>query len=74
MCLHSSPSEATAPQGFWRPGDNVDAIQGTGKEFWRLDVYKIIEKRIEELNGELRELNLDIHGTPANSYTLTISN
>ncbi len=60
MCLN--PSTAIGETGFWRPGDNVNSVQGTGAAIYKPDIYKLIEKKIEELNEELRVLSLDIHG------------
>lgn len=62
MCTHSIT--AFAPQiRFWRPTDGIVGVQGTGRKIWRPNVYKLINERIDELDAELRELNLDIHGT-----------
>ena len=47
---------------FWRVGDDVDWVKGTGADIFRPDVYKVIEDRIHELDKELRKLSLDIHG------------
>lgn len=47
---------------FWRAGDNVEWVKGTGAEIYRPDVYQVIEHRIGELDKELRDLSLDIHG------------
>ncbi|KAI0689751.1 aminoacylase 1-like protein 2 [Cytidiella melzeri] len=55
------------PQGdakFWRPDDDTDDVQGTGAPIHRPDVYGMIERRISELDEELRALSLDIHDHP----------
>lgn len=67
MCTHSVTT--SAPQiRFWRPTDGNVGLQGTGRKIWRPDVYKLINERIDELDAELRELNLDIHGTCSSPY------
>lgn len=47
---------------FWRVGDNVDWVKGTGAEIFRPDIYQVIEAKIQELDKDLRQLSLDIHG------------
>jgi hypothetical protein len=61
MCQGDS-TQPVSPD-FWRTGDNVDSVKGTGAEIYRPDVYQVIERKIEELDKGLRELSLDIHGT-----------
>ena len=46
---------------LWRPGDDVKP-GGTGAEIYRPDVLKTIAEHIDKLDGELRELSLDISG------------
>ena len=60
MCHPTGPPPADIP--FWRPSDAVSGLAGTNSPIYRPDVYRIIEKRIEELDQELRALSLDIHG------------
>lgn len=60
MCQPDSTQPVSTD--FWRPGDDVTTVKGTGAEIYRPDVYKLIEKRIDELNDELRALSIDIHG------------
>lgn len=59
MCQPTAAPESAA--GFWRPEDNVN-VQGTDAPIYRPDVYSVIEKKIGQLDAELRELSLDIHG------------
>lgn len=60
MCQPTAAPGSTA--GFWRPQDNVDNVKGTDTPIFRPDVYTIIEKKIAELDKELWELSVDIHG------------
>ena len=60
MCQHCHP--VNAKEGFWRPGDDIAHVQGTGAAIWRPDVYEVIEETIARLDADLRKLSLDIHG------------
>ncbi len=52
-----------APKKVWREGDKDTAKPDRpGTSIYRPDILKAIEKRIAELDNELRELSLDIHG------------
>ena len=60
MCLPTAAPEN--PSAFWRPQDDLKGLKGTGAAIFRPDLYKVIERKIDELDEELRELSLDIHG------------
>lgn len=60
MCQPSAAPDSTV--GFWRPGDDTKDVKGNNADLYHPDVYKLIEKKIGELDEELRELSLDIHG------------
>ncbi|KAI0090619.1 hypothetical protein BDY19DRAFT_722729 [Irpex rosettiformis] len=66
MCHPSGPPPADVP--FWRPDDVVKGLSGTNSPIYRPDVFAIIEKRIAELDEELRKLSLDIHDHPELKY------
>ncbi|KAF8916653.1 hypothetical protein CPB85DRAFT_1431973 [Mucidula mucida] len=54
-----------APKKVWREGDKDTAKPDRpGTSIYRPDILKAIEKRIAELDNELRELSLDIHEHP----------
>lgn len=63
MCQPDSTQAVSTD--FWRPGDDVALVKGTGADIFRPDVYKVIEAKIAELDGELRTLSLEIHGAYA---------
>lgn len=60
MCQGDSTQPVS--DAFWRVGDNIDSVRGSGAEIYRPDVFEIIERTVQGLDGELRELSLDIHG------------
>lgn len=60
MCQPTADPGDTS--SFWRPGDSVDKVKGTGANIANDDVYACIEKRIAELDEDLRQISLDIHG------------
>lgn len=47
---------------LWRPEDEAPPVKSNTSELYRPDILETIEKTIEELDGELRRLSLDIHG------------
>lgn len=49
-------------EAFWRPGDDIAHVQGSGAAIFRPDVYELIEAKIAALDARLRTLSLDIHG------------
>ncbi|KAF9029524.1 hypothetical protein BDZ89DRAFT_1112567 [Hymenopellis radicata] len=54
-----------APKTVWREGDkDIAKPERPGTSIYRPDILKAIEKRIAELDNELRELSLDIHEHP----------
>lgn len=67
MCNHHA-SDEIAPTGFipklWRPGDLAQPTPARPcfNELYRPDILETIEAKIEEMDAELRELSLDIHG------------
>ena len=65
MCTQNP--EETIPKSnnaAWRPDDNAKAIpaQPGSSELFRPDILETVEAKIAELDSELRELSLDIHG------------
>lgn len=47
---------------FWRPGQDVSRVHGTGVDIHRPDVYDVVDVTVDALSGDLRKLSLDIHG------------
>lgn len=65
MChTHGQPVDSGAPVEVWRPDDNKSPAPANpdGEDFFRPDILATIEEKIKELDKELRELSLDIHG------------
>lgn len=60
MCQPTASSQADGT--FWRHGADVKDVKGTNEPIYKPDVYELINKKISELDKELRELSLDIHG------------
>lgn len=56
----------TTPQALppvWRPEDlGKPTPEGPFNEIYRPDILEAIETRIADLDGELRNLSVDIHG------------
>ncbi|KAJ7704398.1 hypothetical protein B0H17DRAFT_1193643 [Mycena rosella] len=59
-----------APEGgtVWRPEDTTPAAPVCPDTVSREDILKVIEETITALDGELRELSLDIHAHPELAY------
>lgn len=62
-----SLGSAQAPSGdfkIWRPDDGTHPAPAKpgSSEIYRPDVLETIEAEIKRLDGELRDLSLDIHG------------
>jgi hypothetical protein len=65
MCnCHSEESIPQSSQKLWHPDDKVQATPARpgSTEIYRPDILGTIEAKIKELDAELRELSLDIHG------------
>ena len=65
MCsCHSAESTPQSDNKVWRPDDKAKATPSRpgSTEIYRPDILETIEAKIKELDGELRELSLDIHG------------
>lgn len=65
MCNHDSHDTFPISTGkVWHPDDKAQATPTrlNSSELYRPDVLNTIEAKIRELDGELRELSLDIHG------------
>ncbi|KAJ6613597.1 hypothetical protein B0H10DRAFT_1805128 [Mycena sp. CBHHK59/15] len=60
---------APAPPGtVWRPEDKTPAVPVCPDTVYREDILKTIEETIKVLDGELRELSMDIHDHPEIAY------
>ncbi|KAG6811756.1 hypothetical protein H0H92_005953 [Tricholoma furcatifolium] len=60
-CCKSGETTSLGP--IWRPDDSTKPTpQRPNAEIYRPDIYANIEETLKELDGELRELSLDIHG------------
>jgi len=67
MCsCHSAESTPQSNNKVWRPDDKTQATPSRpgSIEIYRPDILETIEAKIKELDGELRELSLDIHAHP----------
>lgn len=65
MCGCNSHDAPPASAGrVWRPDDKEEAkpARPGSSELYRPDILETIEATIKELDPELRELSLDIHG------------
>jgi hypothetical protein len=62
-CCHFS-TQNSGNGTAWRPDDTdrPTPAKPTASEIYRPDILDHIEATIKELDGELRELSLDIHG------------
>ena len=69
MCSHASDSSNLK---VWRPDDPAQPApaQPGSSQLYRPDILETIEAKIKEMDGELRELSLDIHGIIDASYWL----
>ncbi|EKM53333.1 uncharacterized protein PHACADRAFT_259629 [Phanerochaete carnosa HHB-10118-sp] len=63
-------ADSTQPSAdiFWRPGQDVSRVRGTGADIHRPDVYAVVDAAVDKLSDELRELSLNIHGHPEIRY------
>jgi hypothetical protein len=52
----------TPPGTVWRPEDKSPAVPVCPDSVYREDIFETIEQTIKALDGELRELSMDIHG------------
>ena len=61
MCNHASDSSNLK---VWRPDDTAQPTpaQPGSSQLYRPDILETIEAKIKEMDAELRELSLDIHG------------
>lgn len=65
MCGCDSHDAPPASAGrVWRPDDKEEAkpTRPGSSDLYRPDILETIEAKIKELDPELRELSLDIHG------------
>jgi hypothetical protein len=65
MCrCHTEESIPQSNNKVWHPDDKAQATpsQPGSNDIYRPDILETIEAKIKELDGELRELSLDIHG------------
>ena len=73
MCnCYSEESIPESNNKVWRPDDKVQATAARpgSTEIYRPDILETIEEKIKELDLELRELSLDIHGKLPSSSNL----
>lgn len=63
MCIHDT-NTAVPSNKVWRRDDTAQASPARpgASELYRPDILDTIEAKIKELDSELRELSLDIHG------------
>ena len=63
MCNHHASD--TSNDKVWRPDDTAQPTprQPGSTQLYRPDILETIEAKIKEMDAELRELSLDIHGT-----------
>ncbi|KAJ7130272.1 hypothetical protein C8R44DRAFT_63390 [Mycena epipterygia] len=60
---------APAPLGpVWRPEDTTPAAPVCPDSVYREDILETIEQTIQKLDGELRQLSMDIHDHPELAY------
>lgn len=64
MCNHHNHASDSPNSKVWRPDDNAQPTpsQPGSSELYRPDILETIEAKIKEMDAELRELSLDIHG------------
>ncbi|KAJ6588326.1 hypothetical protein B0H19DRAFT_1205843 [Mycena capillaripes] len=60
--------EAPTPGTVWRPEDTTPAAPVCPDTVYREDILETIEQTIKSLDGELRELSMDIHDHPELGY------
>ena len=62
MCNHLASDSSNSK--VWRPDDTAQPTpsQPGSSQLYRPDILETIEAKIKELDPELRELSLDIHG------------
>ncbi|KAJ7856606.1 aminoacylase 1-like protein 2 [Mycena leptocephala] len=58
----------TPPGTVWRPEDKSPAVPVCPDSVYREDIFETIEQTIKALDGELRELSMDIHAHPELGY------
>ena len=66
MCNHhASDNIPSTNSKVWRPDDTAQPTPSRpgSSELYRPDILETIEAKIKEMDAELRELSLDIHGT-----------
>lgn len=69
--MTSFDAAAPRPKRVWREGDKDTAEpERPGSTIYRPDILEVIEKRITELDTELRALSLDIHGGLQFNFTV----
>ncbi|KAJ7253038.1 hypothetical protein B0H12DRAFT_1117157 [Mycena haematopus] len=64
MTNMSAQPAPTPPSVVWRPDDKTPAVPACPDTVYREDILKTIEHTIKALDGELRQLSLDIHSHP----------
>lgn len=70
MCTqHPDETAFKSKDVVWRPDDNAKAAPARpgSTQLFRPDILQTIEAKIAELDSELRELSLNIHG-PCQSH------
>ena len=62
MCNHLASDSSSVK--VWRPDDTAQPTpcQPGSSPLYRPDILETIEAKIKEMDAELRELSLDIHG------------
>ena len=64
MYHHTSDNIHSSNSKVWRPDDTDEAtpVRPGSTQLYRPDILETIEARIKEMDAELRELSLAIHG------------
>lgn len=64
MCNHLACDTTSSNAKVWRPDDNEQPTPRKPgfSQLYRPDILETIEAKIKEMDAELRELSLDIHG------------
>ena len=65
MCSHhANDNIPNLNSKAWRPYDTAEPtpLRAGSSQLYRPDILETIEAKIKEIDAELRELSLDIHG------------
>ncbi|KAJ7084014.1 hypothetical protein B0H15DRAFT_849748 [Mycena belliarum] len=68
MCLSSAHISLASPGTVWRPDDTTPSVPACPGTVYREDILRTIEETIAALDGELRQLSMEIHDHPELAY------